>query len=389
MSTPATVSAPPDTLLTVEDLVVSFPGKPRSSVPVDGVSFTLARGETLALVGESGCGKSLTSLALLRLIPPPGRIEPGSRISFDGTDVLGLKENALRDIRGRRIGMVFQDPMTSLNPVFTIGDQVAEGIRAHFPVSRREASDRAVALLNEVGISDAASRARDYPHQMSGGMRQRVMIAMALACQPELLIADEPTTALDVTVQAQILEILDALRKARGMAVLLITHDLGIVAGRADRVAVMYAGQIVEQARTHQLFARPSHPYTQGLLASVPRLTGPRGRLTPIAGTVPTPDAWPSGCRFRPRCPQAFDKSELPPPPLPVEEGHWMRCWLAERPAYPDDVDAFVRTSILPAHLERVPEERRERFASAVTSKVRLPLDYVRLNVSARKAVPA
>ena len=331
MSTPATVSAPPDTLLTVEDLVVSFPGKPRSSVPVDGVSFTLARGETLALVGESGCGKSLTSLALLRLIPPPGRIEPGSRISFDGTDVLGLKENALRDIRGRRIGMVFQDPMTSLNPVFTIGDQVAEGIRAHFPVSRREASDRAVALLNEVGISDAASRARDYPHQMSGGMRQRVMIAMALACQPELLIADEPTTALDVTVQAQILEILDALRKARGMAVLLITHDLGIVAGRADRVAVMYAGQIVEQARTHQLFARPSHPYTQGLLASVPRLTGPRGRLTPIAGTVPTPDAWPSGCRFRPRCPQAFDKSELPPPPLPVEEGHWMRCWLAER----------------------------------------------------------
>ena len=330
MSAPATVSAP-STLLTVEDLVVSFPGKPRSSVPVDGVSFTLARGETLALVGESGCGKSLTSLALLRLIPPPGRIEPGSRISFDGTDVLGLKENALRDIRGRRIGMVFQDPMTSLNPVFTIGDQVAEGIRAHFPVSRREASDRAVALLNEVGISDAASRARDYPHQMSGGMRQRVMIAMALACEPELLIADEPTTALDVTVQAQILEILDALRKARGMAVLLITHDLGIVAGRADRVAVMYAGQIVEQARTHQLFARPSHPYTQGLLASVPRLTGPRGRLTPIAGTVPTPDAWPSGCRFRPRCPQAFDKSELPPPPLPVEEGHWMRCWLAER----------------------------------------------------------
>ena len=331
MSTPATVPAPSDTLLTVEDLVVSFPGKLRSSVPVDGVSFTLARGETLALVGESGCGKSLTSLALLRLIPPPGRIEPGSRISFDGTDVLGLKENALRDIRGRRIGMVFQDPMTSLNPVFTIGDQVAEGIRAHFPVSRREASDRAVALLNEVGISDAASRARDYPHQMSGGMRQRVMIAMALACEPELLIADEPTTALDVTVQAQILEILDALRKARGMAVLLITHDLGIVAGRADRVAVMYAGQIVEQARTHQLFARPSHPYTQGLLASVPRLTGPRGRLTPIAGTVPTPDAWPSGCRFRPRCPQAFDKSELPPPPLPVEEGHWMRCWLAER----------------------------------------------------------
>jgi oligopeptide/dipeptide ABC transporter ATP-binding protein len=321
----------PDPLLVVEDLVVTFPGRTRLAVPVDGVSFTLARGETLALVGESGCGKSLTSLALLRLIPPPGRIEPPSRILFDGMNLLGLEEKALRDIRGRRIGMVFQDPMTSLNPVFTVGDQVAEGIRAHFPVSRKEASGRAVALLDEVGIPDAASRARDYPHQMSGGMRQRVMIAMALACEPELLIADEPTTALDVTVQAQILEILDALRKARGMAVLLITHDLGIVAGRADRVAVMYAGQIVEQASTAQLFARPSHPYTQGLLASVPRLTGPRTRLTPIGGSVPTPDAWPAGCRFRPRCPQAFEKSELAPPPLPVEEGHWMRCWLAER----------------------------------------------------------
>ena len=326
------VASPADTLLSVEDLVITFPGKTRPAVPVDGVSFTLARGETLALVGESGCGKSLTSLALLRLIPHPGKIDSRSRILFGGSNILEMVESALRDIRGRRIGMVFQDPMTSLNPVFTVGDQVAEGIRAHLPVSKREANDRAVALLNEVGISDAASRARDYPHQMSGGMRQRVMIAMALACEPELLIADEPTTALDVTVQAQILEILDRLRKARGMAVLLITHDLGIVAGRADRVAVMYAGQIVEEARTAQLFARPSHPYTQGLLASVPRLTGPRTRLTPIGGSVPTPDAWPSGCRFRPRCPKAFDKSEQPPPPLPVEDGHWMRCWLAEEP---------------------------------------------------------
>ena len=329
MNAPA-VASPAETLLAVEDLVITFPGKTRPAVPVDGVSFTLARGETLALVGESGCGKSLTSLALLRLIPHPGRIEAGSRIHFAGSSILELEERALRDIRGRRIGMVFQDPMTSLNPVFTVGDQVAEGIRAHFPVSRKEAGDRAVALLNEVGISDAGARARDYPHQMSGGMRQRVMIAMALACEPELLIADEPTTALDVTVQAQILEILDRLRRARGMAVLLITHDLGIVAGRADRVAVMYAGQIVEQARTAQLFARPSHPYTQGLLASVPRLTGPRARLTPIGGSVPTPDAWPTGCRFRPRCPKAFDKSEQAPPLLPVEEGHWMRCWLAE-----------------------------------------------------------
>jgi oligopeptide/dipeptide ABC transporter ATP-binding protein len=326
----AAVSSPADTLLAVENLVVTFPGV-RPSTPVDGVSFTIGRGETLALVGESGCGKSLTSLALLRLIPHPGRIEAQSRILFGGVNLLELEEKALRDIRGRRIGMVFQDPMTSLNPVFTVGDQVAEGIRVHFPVSRKEAADRAVALLTEVGISDAASRARDYPHQMSGGMRQRVMIAMALACEPELLIADEPTTALDVTVQAQILEILDELRRARGMSVLLITHDLGIVAGRADRVAVMYAGQIVEEARTAQLFARPSHPYTQGLLASVPRLTGPRTRLTPIGGSVPTPDAWPSGCRFRPRCPKAFEKSELPPPPLDIEAGHWMRCWLAER----------------------------------------------------------
>ncbi|HEV8122789.1 MAG TPA: ABC transporter ATP-binding protein [Gemmatimonadales bacterium] len=320
-------------LLDVTDLRVSFPAAAGRSWPVDGVSLRIDRGEMLALVGESGSGKSLTSLALLRLIPPPGRIEPGSAIRLGDLDILALDDKALREVRGRRIGMVFQDPMTSLNPVFTVGDQIAEGIRAHFPVSRREARDRSLALLTEVGIPDPVSRLRTYPHQMSGGMRQRVMIAMALACEPELLIADEPTTALDVTVQAQILEILDALRQKRGMSVLLITHDLGIVAGRADRVAVMYAGQIVEEAPTERLFQRPSHPYTQGLLASVPRLTGPRTRLTPIGGAVPTPDAWPSGCRFRPRCPQAFDKSELPPPPLPVEPGHSMRCWLAEREA--------------------------------------------------------
>jgi peptide/nickel transport system ATP-binding protein len=331
---PSQVSTTTEPLLRVRDLAISFPSNGKAITPVDGVSFDLSRGETLALVGESGCGKSLTSLAILRLIPPPGRIEPASRIEFGDMDVMQLDDKALRDVRGRRIGMVFQDPMTSLNPVFTVGDQVAEGIRAHFPVSKKEALNRAIGLLNEVGIPDATSRARDYPHQMSGGMRQRVMIAMALACEPELLIADEPTTALDVTVQAQILEILDHLRRARGMAVLLITHDLGIVAGRADRVAVMYAGQIVEEATTDQLFALPSHPYTQGLLASVPRLTGPRGRLSPIGGNVPTPDAWPSGCRFRPRCPKAFDKSELAPPALPVEPGHWMRCWLAEK----DDV---------------------------------------------------
>jgi peptide/nickel transport system ATP-binding protein len=319
-------------VLEVENLRVTFPGAGATRVkPVDGVAFTLDRGETLALVGESGCGKSLTSLSLLRLVPPPGRIEAGSTIRLGDTDVLALEGEALRRIRGRRIGMIFQDPMSSLNPVLRVGDQIAEGIRAHFDVSKREARERAVALLREVGIPDPVSRADAYPHQLSGGMRQRVMIAIALAAEPEILIADEPTTALDVTVQAQILEVLDRLQAARGMAVLLITHDLGIVAGRADRVAVMYAGQIVEEAATGELFARPSHPYTQGLFGSIPRLSGPVGRLTPISGTVPAPHAWPEGCRFRPRCPIVHPRSHEMPPLLALGAGagHRMRCWLA------------------------------------------------------------
>ncbi len=318
-------------VLQVENLRVSFPdGAGHRFHPVDGVSFELRKGETLALVGESGCGKSLTSLALLRLVPPPGRVDAGSVIRLGDTDVLSLTGEALRRIRGRRIGMIFQDPMTSLNPVFTVGDQIAEGVRAHFKVSRAEARDRALRLLQEVGIPDPDSRLDAYPHQLSGGMRQRVMIAIALSAEPEILVADEPTTALDVTVQAQILEVLEALRRSRGMAVLLITHDLGIVAGRADRVAVMYAGQIVEEAPTGELFAHPSHPYTQGLFASVPRISGPVQRLTPIGGSVPPANAWPSGCRFRPRCPKAFDKSELPPELLAVGADHRMRCWLAD-----------------------------------------------------------
>ncbi len=249
-------------LLEVEDLRITFPTRHGTSHPVDGVSFSVARGELLALVGESGCGKSLTSLALLRLVPPPGQIQHGSAIRLDGTDVLALRPEELRSIRGRRIGMIFQDPMTSLNPVFTVADQIGESVRAHQKVSKRAARARALELLQEVGIPDPEKRLDVYPHQMSGGMRQRVMIAIALASEPEMLIADEPTTALDVTVQAQILELLDGLRAARGMAVLLITHDLGIVAGRADRVAVMYAGRLVEEATTAELFARPSHPYT-------------------------------------------------------------------------------------------------------------------------------
>ena len=318
-------------VLEVNELRISFPdGQGGRFLAVDGVSFTLDRGKTLALVGESGCGKSLTSLALLRLVPAPGRIEPGSTVRLGDTDVLALEGEALRKIRGRRVGMIFQDPMTSLNPVLTVGDQITEGIHAHFKVSKSEARDRALGLLQEVGIPDAAVRLGAYPHQLSGGMRQRVMIAIALAAEPEILVADEPTTALDVTVQAQILEVLDRLRESHGMAVLLITHDLGIVAGRADRVAVMYAGQIVEEAPTSGLFTSPSHPYTQGLFAFIPRLTGPVQRLTPIRGTVPAPTAWPSGCRFRPRCPQAFEKSERMPPLLPVGTEHRMRCWLAE-----------------------------------------------------------
>jgi oligopeptide/dipeptide ABC transporter ATP-binding protein len=320
-------------VLEVANLRVSFPGTGHSRFyPVDGVSFSLERGEMLALVGESGCGKSLTSLALLQLIPPPGRIESGSVIRLGDTDVLALRGEALRRIRGRRIGMIFQDPMTSLNPVFTVGAQIVEGILAHFKMPSAEARQRALQLLQEVGIPDPVQRLKAYPHQLSGGMRQRVMIAIALAAEPEILVADEPTTALDVTVQAQILEVLDSLRARRGMAVLLITHDLGIVAGRADRVAVMYAGQIVEEAATPRLFANPSHPYTQGLFASVPRITGPLRRLNPIRGSVPAPAAWPTGCRFRPRCPQAFDRSETEPPLIPVEPDHRMRCWLAEEP---------------------------------------------------------
>jgi len=286
------------------------------------------------VVGESGSGKSLTALALLRLVPSPGVIEPGSMVRLGDQVLTELDERAMRAVRGGRIGIVFQDPMTSLNPVFTAGDQIAEAVRAHRKVTAREARDRALALLEEVGMPAPERRLDEYPHQLSGGMRQRVMIAIALAAEPELLIADEPTTALDVTVQAQILELLDALRAKRGMAVLLITHDLGVVAGRADDVAVMYAGQIVESAPTAQLFAAPAHPYTQGLFASIPTLHGERGRLTPIPGVVPPPDQWPSGCRFAPRCAFRFEKSSEPPPLLPAGPGQLARCWLhAEQPA--------------------------------------------------------
>ncbi len=318
-------------LLEVEQLTVTFPAAGGVLRPVDGVSFALERGKTLALVGESGCGKSLTSLALIRLVPPPGALSRESRVTFDGQSVAAMGQEELRQLRGRRIGMVFQDPMTSLNPVFTCGDQIAEGIRAHAMITKADAWKKAVALLAEVGIADAEARAKAYPHQLSGGMRQRVMIAIALASEPDLLIADEPTTALDVTVQAQILELLDELRKKRGMALLLISHDLGVVAGRADRVAVMYAGRIVEEGATAEVFRNPSHPYTKGLFNSIPKLTGERGRLTPIKGSVPAPGQWPTGCRFRTRCPDVMPTCEQEPPVVELGRGQRMACWLGTK----------------------------------------------------------
>jgi oligopeptide/dipeptide ABC transporter ATP-binding protein len=273
---------------------------------VDGVSFYLNGGELLGLVGESGCGKSITALSVMRLIAPPGKIVSGE-ILFDGKNLLSLSDREMRQIRGDDIAMIFQDPMTSLNPVFRVGEQIAEALRLHRKLSRPDARAAAIEAMQEVAIPDSARRVDDYPHQLSGGMRQRVMIAMALACNPKLLIADEPTTALDVTIQAQILELLNELRKTRELAVLLITHDLGVVAEVADRVAVMYTGRIVEESPVEELFARPKHPYTEGLLRSVPKLTAEHvakaERLETIEGVVPSPTDLPPGCHFAPRCP--------------------------------------------------------------------------------------
>jgi len=327
----------PDPLLRVRDLRTYFVtdrggGTARA---VDGVSFDLHPGETLGIVGESGCGKTVTSLSILRLIPePPGHIRPGSYIEFEGRNLLTLAPKELRAIRGNRIAMIFQEPMTSLNPVLTIGDQVAEAAIVHQRLSRRAARARAIEMLQQVGIPDPGSRVDHYPHQLSGGMRQRVMIAMALICHPQILIADEPTTALDVTIQAQILELLARLQQQLGMAVLLITHDLGVVAGTAGRVVVMYAGQVVESAPTPELFARPRHPYTEGLMASIPRLDRPRERLHSIPGSVPAATAWPAGCRFHPRCPFAWEKCRTEEPPLldTGAPGHTARCWLVTEP---------------------------------------------------------
>ena len=290
-------------LLQIRDLNIAF-DTPRGQIrPVRDVSLDIFPGQIVALVGESGCGKSVTSLSILRLIPsPPGKVLSG-RIMLDGRDLLTLPEKEMRKVRGKDIAMIFQEPMTSLNPVYTIGDQIVEAVMLHQHVNTKEAYAIAEESLREVGIADPRRRLHEYPHQMSGGMRQRVMIAMALSCKPRLLIADEPTTALDVTIQAQILELLRKLQRETGMAILLITHDLGVVAENADVVAVMYASRVVEVATVEEIFDHPKHPYTQALLRSVPKLGAPEGRLESISGAVPNPARFPTGCKFHPRCP--------------------------------------------------------------------------------------
>jgi oligopeptide/dipeptide ABC transporter ATP-binding protein len=317
-------------LLEVRGLRTSFDGERGEVRAVDGVDFRLERGRTLGIVGESGCGKSVTALSIMGLVPqPPGRIA-GGEVLFDGEDLLKLPRNRMRDLRGDKLAMIFQEPMTSLNPAFPVGDQVAETLLRHRRIGPREARAQAIEMLRHVRIPSPESRADDYPHQLSGGMRQRVMIAMALACNPKLLIADEPTTALDVTIQAQILELMRTLRAELGTAIILITHDLGVIAELADDVIVMYAGQVIERCRAERLFAEPQHPYTIGLLGSIPRLHLQQERLAAIEGFVPDAAALPAGCRFHPRCPFAVEKCRQELPPLmDITPFHQAACWLA------------------------------------------------------------
>ncbi len=329
MSQPAPLPDAP--LLDVRNLRTEFRSGGSVFAAVDGISFSLAPGETLGIVGESGCGKSVTSLSIMRLVPnPPGRVA-GGEIVLQGRDLLNLPESDMRAVRGNDIAMIFQEPMTSLNPVQTVGEQIVEAVLLHRRISHAEARARALEMLELVKIPSARTRLDEYPHQLSGGMRQRVMIAMALACDPKLLIADEPTTALDVTIQAQILDLLRDLRERTGTSIMLITHDLGVVAELAHRVIVMYSGRIVEEAPVGMLFADPQHPYTLGLLGSIPRL-GSDGdeRLTAIEGMVPNPYALPAGCRFSPRCPLADARCRAEIPPLKeIAPGHRTACWKA------------------------------------------------------------
>ena len=318
-------TSPP--LLSVEGLRTVFATQAGELAAVDGVDLSVRRGQTLGIVGESGCGKSMLSLSVMGLVPSPGRIASG-RILFDGEDMTTLPPHRLRALRGKRVAMVFQEPMTSLNPVYTVGFQIVEAMRAHEPGTRfAELKARAIAALGRVRITAPAQRFDDYPHQLSGGMRQRVMIAMALACSPDLLIADEPTTALDVTVQAQVLDLLQGIQRETGMAIVLITHDLGVVAGMADEVAVMYAGRVVERAPVADIFNDPQHPYTLGLLGSMPRIDEERSRLLVIEGSLPPPGRMPPGCRFHPRCVFGTHECTLQDPPLlALGPGHGAAC---------------------------------------------------------------
>jgi len=321
------------TLLDIKNLQTHFFTEDGVVKAVDGVTYDLQEGDTLALVGESGCGKSVSALSILRLIPnPPGRIVGGT-VEFEGEDLLTMPEDQMRKVRGNRIAMVFQEPMTSLNPVLTIGRQLTESLELHRALSKEESKEEAGRLLELVGIPDGGSRLNDYPHQFSGGMRQRVMIAIALSCQPRLLIADEPTTALDVTIQAQILELMQRLSKELGAAILIITHNLGVVARYADRVNVMYAGRIIERGSAEDIYKNPKHPYTEGLLNSVPRLDQARTeKLDPIQGMPPDLVNLPPGCPFRPRCKYVIDKcSEELPPLVNVGENHTAACWVADK----------------------------------------------------------
>jgi oligopeptide/dipeptide ABC transporter ATP-binding protein len=328
------MAQPDDIVLDVKNLQTVFFTNSGLFRAVDNLSFQVRRGETLAIVGESGCGKSVSALSVMRLVPdPPGRIVGGA-VRLEGRDLLGLDEAEMRDIRGNRISMIFQEPMTSLNPVMRIGDQITEAVRLHQAMTKKQAWEKAVEMLRLVRIPEPARRAQDYPHQLSGGMRQRAMIAMALACRPALLIADEPTTALDVTIQAQILALMLELQQELGMGLILITHDLGVVAQTAQRVVVMYAGRKVEEADVEDLFAKPLHPYTRGLMASIPALPSEHGnddaRLSEIPGMVPALTKLPAGCAFAPRCKLAVKRCQEEYPPLAEFGGsHWAACWRA------------------------------------------------------------
>lgn len=320
-----------ESALEIKDLRVSFSSEGRKVEVVSGVTLSIPQGRIVGVVGESGCGKTVTALSIMRLIPePPGRIE-GGEIIFDGANLLDYGDREMRSLRGNRISMIFQEPISSLNPVFTVGEQIGEALRTHLKITKSEEKKRVIELLRLVGIPAPERRVKNYPHELSGGMSQRVMIAMALACSPEVLIADEPTTALDVTIQAGILELIDDLRIKMGMAVLLITHDLGIIAEVADTVYVMYAGKVVEHAVTRELFKNPKHPYTVGLLNSIPDLRESKEKLDAIPGVVPSPGSFPPGCRFQDRCPLVIERCRREEPPLEEHApGHYSACFRAD-----------------------------------------------------------